>query len=61
MADYVQEHHDLECSLPSDVVVKWGMEVEAWEADPSLPNPFEQVMISNSVHFSIEQQGSNLI
>lgn len=48
MAKYVQQHQDLESSLPSDVLVKWGLQVEAWEADPSLLNPFEQVIISKS-------------
>ena len=52
MAEYVQQHQDLESSLPSDVLVKWGLQVEAWEADPSLLNPFEQVIISKS-HGSI--------
>lgn len=33
MAEYRQQHQDLDCSLPSEVLTKWSMEVEAWEAD----------------------------
>lgn len=54
MAEYVQQHRDLEHSLPSDVLAKWGMEVEAWEANPSLSNPFEQVIISkHSIYYTV--------
>ena len=49
MADFTQQHQDLECSLPSDVVTKWRAEVEAWEADPCKPNPFEHVTISTYI------------
>jgi hypothetical protein len=46
MAEYRQQHQDLQRSLPSEIITKWRMEVEAWEADPSVLNPFEQVIIS---------------
>jgi hypothetical protein len=56
MADYVQQHQVLERSLSSDVLANltWRMEVEAWEAEaPSLPNPFEQVIISRNLFSSL--------
>lgn len=46
MAEFAQQHQDLERSLPSEVATKWRTEVEAWEADPCKLNPFEHVTIS---------------
>ena len=46
MSKYVQQHQDFESSLPSNVLASWKTEVEAWEINPSLSNPFEQVVVS---------------
>lgn len=55
MADFTHQHQDLECSLPSDTVTKWRTEVEAWEADPGKPNPFEHVTISTYIVHAISE------
>ncbi|KAF8337834.1 hypothetical protein F5887DRAFT_890334 [Amanita rubescens] len=46
MAEFAQEHQDLERSLSSEVATKWRTEVEAWEADSCKLNPFEHVTIT---------------
>ena len=45
-AEYRFQHEQLESSLPIDVLKQWKKEVEAWERDPSKPNPFEQMVTS---------------
>lgn len=38
-----QEAFDDHCKTFDDVTIgKWSMMVEAWEADPEKPNPFEE-------------------
>jgi hypothetical protein len=30
--------------LPSEVISKWRMMIEAWEQDPANPNPYDEVV-----------------
>jgi hypothetical protein len=46
MHDHVMAHHEYEASLPSAAIAHWTEEVEAWEKDPSQPNPFEVKVVS---------------
>ncbi|KAG6821917.1 hypothetical protein H0H92_016136 [Tricholoma furcatifolium] len=39
MLDHVTVHFQLTSSLPQDLIQIWTAEVEAWERDPSQPNP----------------------
>jgi hypothetical protein len=41
MHDHVVNHEEYQLSLPKASVAQWTAEVEAWEKDPSSPNPFE--------------------
>ncbi|KAF8873302.1 hypothetical protein BD779DRAFT_1679267 [Infundibulicybe gibba] len=43
MTEYVASHQDLEASLPAASLSLWRGELDAWEDDPSLRNPFEVV------------------
>ncbi|KAG6839651.1 hypothetical protein C0991_000506 [Blastosporella zonata] len=42
--DHVTAHHQLNTSLPTDLFIKWTAEVEAWERDPSQPNPLVSIV-----------------
>ena len=46
MHDHVIAHREYEASLPSASITHWTEEVEAWEKDPSQPNPFEVKVVS---------------
>jgi hypothetical protein len=46
MYDHVISHAEYERSLPPDSIARWTVEVEAWEKDPSQPNPYEITVIS---------------
>ncbi|RDB30549.1 hypothetical protein Hypma_007025 [Hypsizygus marmoreus] len=41
MVDHVIAHDELDESLPPATILNWTTEVEAWENDPSQPNPYE--------------------
>ena len=41
VAEHVIAHQELESSLKPEQVAPWKVAVEAWEADPSKPNPYE--------------------
>lgn len=42
MAKYTIAHHQLESTLIDPNILKeWTEEIEAWENDPTKPNPFE--------------------
>ncbi|KAF8867909.1 hypothetical protein BD779DRAFT_1463136, partial [Infundibulicybe gibba] len=43
MTEYAISHQDLEASLPDASLSLWREELDAWEDDPSLRNPFEVV------------------
>lgn len=57
MADYAISHQELEASLPSALLSLWQEELDAWEDDPSLRNPFE--VISKSLLFLNLHEGSH--
>jgi hypothetical protein len=46
MHNHVIAHREYEASLPSASITHWMEEVEAWEKDPSQPNPFEVKVVS---------------
>jgi hypothetical protein len=48
MYDHVISHSDYEKSLPPASIAHWTAEIEAWERDPSQPNPYELTIISES-------------
>ena len=41
VGDHVIAHRQLEDSIDPDNITKWTLAVEAWEEDPTLPNPFK--------------------
>lgn len=41
MHDHVIAHHEYQATIPPDSIARWTADVEAWEKDPSNPNPFE--------------------
>ncbi|KAG6907075.1 hypothetical protein DXG01_010683 [Tephrocybe rancida] len=58
MADHVIAHSELNASLPKDLLRQWTVEVEAWENNPSQPNPLVSVIdtpTQASVHWELAQ------
>ncbi|KAG6828010.1 hypothetical protein H0H92_009670 [Tricholoma furcatifolium] len=41
MADHTIVHMEFSATLPEESVLKWTEEVEAWEKDPTKPNPYD--------------------
>ncbi|KAG6914117.1 hypothetical protein DXG01_002336 [Tephrocybe rancida] len=44
LTDHVTAHFELNTSLPRDLLLKWTTAVEAWERDPSQPNPLVSIV-----------------
>ncbi|KAG6905664.1 hypothetical protein DXG01_001355 [Tephrocybe rancida] len=55
MADHVIAHSELNASLPKDLLHQWTVEVEAWENNPSQPNPLVSV-IDTPTQASVHQE-----
>lgn len=41
MAEYTIGHHELENTIPAEMLDLWAKQVEVWEKDKSQPNPYE--------------------
>lgn len=46
MVDHAQDHLDIQKTIPPALASKWTREVEAWESDPTKPNPFDGTVAS---------------
>ena len=53
-----ERHDELNSTFPSSVVQKWEKLVSDWNANPSAPNPYVELVISESpsldmIHYSL--------
>lgn len=53
MAEQVIAHHELTSTIPEEAIERWTREVEAWEINNTLPNPYE-VTIAGMMHYFCE-------
>jgi len=42
MAEHVIAHDELSSTISETILEAWTLEIEAWEQDPTQPNPFEE-------------------
>jgi hypothetical protein len=54
MYDHVISHSDYERSLPPSSIAHWTAKVEAWERDPSQPNPYKFTITSELELFTLQ-------
>jgi hypothetical protein len=52
MHDHVIAHHEYEAAILPVSLACWTADVEAWEKDPSKPNPFK-VTVKSEYNFKI--------
>ncbi|KAF8170968.1 hypothetical protein BJ912DRAFT_860833 [Pholiota molesta] len=55
MTEHITAHRQLESTLSKSDIEQWTLAVEAWEADSSLPNPFENT-VSGPTQVSVRRQ-----
>ncbi|KAF5340049.1 hypothetical protein D9611_012394 [Ephemerocybe angulata] len=46
VADHTIAHQELEATLDPEKLAEWRSSAEAWEKTPTMPNPFEMLMIA---------------
>ena len=50
MAEHVIEHNELTLTLLKGAAERWLSEVEAWEFDQTVPNPYE-ITVAGVMHY----------
>lgn len=51
MAEHTISHNELSSTFSTEILDSWTNQIEAWENDPTQPNPFEATVQGTSYKY----------